>query len=118
MLIEIAENGRYVQVYTGCFSKLFGLYEQNRMYKSYKTPEHLAILYFIMSLDCRLWSLGCRILLVSNQQMTKKIRKLVEEETIHRHHVITMKHLSGVLIKFMKQQNVFGYPLWISFHWG
>ena len=54
MLIETAENGRYVQVYTGTFSK-FGLYEENRMYKSYKTREHLAISFFIMLLDCRSW---------------------------------------------------------------
>jgi len=54
MLIETAENGRYVQVYTGTFRSLFGLHE-NRMYKSNKTREHLVISYFIMLLDCRSW---------------------------------------------------------------
>ena len=55
MLIQTAENGRYVQVYTGTFSSLFDFHEQKRMYKSYKTQEHLAISYFIMLLDCRSW---------------------------------------------------------------
>ena len=55
MLIETAENGRYVEVYTGFVSKLFGPLKENWMYKSYKTPEHLAISYFIMLLDYRSW---------------------------------------------------------------
>lgn len=55
MLFETAENGRYVEVYTGFVSKLFGLREPKRMYKLNKTREHLAILFFIMSLDCHLW---------------------------------------------------------------